>query len=52
MRQVDESAESLFGRQGSDLMTEATNLHKDNSSHWDMKLEVDARRNCGPNKQK
>ena len=24
------------------LLTEVTNLYKDNSSHWEMKLEVDA----------
>lgn len=55
MRQVDKSAESLFERQGNDPTVEATSLHKDNSSHWEMKLEADARactRNCEPHKQK
>lgn len=36
------SAESLFGDKEMTLLTEVTNLHKDNSSHWEMKLEVDA----------
>lgn len=55
MRHVDKRQKACLGDKEMTLLTEVTNLHKDNSSHWEMKLEVDARacpRNCESSKQK
>lgn len=43
MRHVDKRQKACLGDKEMTLLTEVTNLHKDNSSHWEMKLEVDAR---------